>query len=74
MCYHALAYLHVQYYVWELSNEVLYDILSQGASKLPQLEELDFPFYLTTTAFFGASKKYDATKVKMSYSVLFESS
>ena len=26
---------------WELSNEVLYNVLSQGASKLPEVENLD---------------------------------
>ena len=44
---------NVQYYVWELSNEVLYDILSQGASKLPQLGDLDFPLYLIKADFLG---------------------
>ena len=34
-------------------NEVLYDVLSQGASKLPQLEDLDFPLYLIKADFLG---------------------
>ena len=35
----------------ELSNDLLYDISSQGASELPQLEDLDFPFYLIKADF-----------------------
>ena len=44
-------YFYVQFHVRELSNEVLYDILSQGASKLPQLGDLDFPLYLIKADF-----------------------
>ena len=35
----------------ELSNGAKYDILSQGASKLPQLGDLDFPLYLMNAGF-----------------------
>ena len=41
-----MAHLYFQYYVWELSNDILYDVLSKGAAKLPQLGDLDFPLYL----------------------------
>ena len=37
----------------ELSIDVLYDVLSQGASKLPQHVDLDFPLYLIKADFLG---------------------
>ena len=36
-CLLAHTHLNVQYHVWELSNEELYDILPQGASDLPEI-------------------------------------
>ena len=37
-------------------DEVLCDILSDRASKLLQLEDFDFSFYLIKTSFFGKSE------------------
>ena len=34
--YHAHTHLYGQYHVWVLSNEVVYDILPQGESDLPE--------------------------------------
>ena len=35
---HAHAYFFVQYHMWKFSNGVLYDILPQGASDLPEVK------------------------------------
>ena len=32
-----VGHFYIKYYVWELSNEVLYDILPQGVSELPDI-------------------------------------
>ena len=32
---------HPVYNYWDLSNEVLYNVLSQGALKLPEVKDLD---------------------------------
>ena len=40
------------YHYQGLSNEIMHDVLSHGTSKLSELEDLNFPFYLVTTAFF----------------------
>ena len=37
----------------ELSKGVICEVLSQEASKLPQLGDLDFPLYLTKADFLG---------------------
>ena len=39
-----------------ISNEVFYDVLSQRASKLPQLEDSDFSFYFIKTDLWGNFK------------------
>ena len=61
-----------------LSNVVLYDVLSQGASKLPQVIYLELEFYLILETFlelftlsFG---NFDASLGKTSYSASFERS
>ena len=50
--FHAHFELNVQKYYWEFSNEVLYDVLSQGASKLPEIKDLDTCNLLSTRKFF----------------------
>ena len=63
----------------EFSNEVLYDFLSQGASKLPKVKDLDMCNLLHKRGFFFelltlTSGSFDAPCDTTSYSTSFESS
>ena len=56
---------------------VLYNVLSQGASKLPQVYDLELQVYLIKTDFlelFTLTSDTFAPLVKTSYSASFESS
>ena len=45
--------LKYQYHYCELSNEVLYASLPQGAPKLPEVKDLQIQIYLIEMKFFG---------------------
>ena len=71
-CCHVQAYFRVPHHYKDLSNEVMYKVLSQGASKLPQVTTLLKKTFLEI--FILASGHSDAPLGKSTSSSSFERS